>query len=189
MLTPEQLIEAQKNNVETIFGLTTKTFEGVKSLVELNVQVAETTLSEIAENTKAALSVKDAQGLLALQASLLQPMVEKNSAYTRYVYDIVRRIIADVSKVAEEKAGEAQRSFSSYVETAAKNAPAGSENAVTLVRSAVAAANNVYESAQRAAKQASDVAEANFQAITNSAVKASQQVGAKAKRGTTAAAA
>ena len=52
------------------------------------------------------------------------------------------------------------------VDTAVKNAPAGTENAVALVKSAVAAANNAYESVQKAAKQAADVAEANFQAMT-----------------------
>ena len=60
------------------------------------------------------------------------------------------------------------------VDTAVKNAPAGSENAVALVKSAVAAANNAYESVQKASKQATDMAEANFQAITSTAVKAGQ---------------
>jgi hypothetical protein len=67
------------------------------------------------------------------------------------------------------------------VDTASKNAPAGSENAVALVRSAVAAANNAFESVHKAAKQAADVTEANFQAMTNTAVKASQAA-SKSKR-------
>ena len=66
----------------------------------------------------------------------------------------------------EEQASEAQRKFMSAVDNAVKNAPAGSENAVALVKSAVAAANNAYESVHKAAKQAADVAEANFQTIT-----------------------
>ena len=53
--TPEQLMAAQKANVETLFGLTTKAFEGVEKLVELNLQVARATLGEAAETTNAAL--------------------------------------------------------------------------------------------------------------------------------------
>jgi hypothetical protein len=45
---------------------------------------------------------------------------------------------------------------------------------VTLVKSAVTAANNAFETVQKAAKQATDVAEANFQAMTSTAVKATQ---------------
>ena len=49
------------------------------------------------------------------------------------------------------------------------------------MKSAVAAANNAFESVQKAAKQAADVAEANFQAMSTTAVKATQAA-AKAKR-------
>jgi len=62
----------------------------------------------------------------------------------------------------------------SVVDNAVKNAPAGTENAVVLIKSAVAAANNAFDSVQKAAKQAANVAEANFQAVTNTAVKATQ---------------
>ncbi|MGE0811679.1 MAG: phasin family protein, partial [Immundisolibacter sp.] len=62
-LTAEQVIAANKANVETLFGLTNKAFEGVEKLIELNMQVAKTALAETADTTKAALSVKDAQEL------------------------------------------------------------------------------------------------------------------------------
>ena len=182
MLTAEQIVAAQKANLQTLFGLSAKAFEGVEKLVELNLQVAKTALGEAAETTKAALSVKDAQELVALQASLLQPAAEKAAAYTRHVYDIAAATNAEVTKVAEEQVADAQRKFMSAVDTAVKNAPAGSENAVTLVKSALAAANNAYESVHKAAKQAADVAEANFQAMTTTAVKATQQAAPRAKR-------
>lgn len=180
MLTAEQLLAAQKANVETLFGLTQKAFEGVEKLVELNVQVAKASLDEAAEHAQAVLSVKDAQELLALQAGLLQPSAEKAAAYSRHVYDIAAATNAEVGKVAEAQLAEAQRKFMAVVDTAVKNAPAGTENAVALVKSAVAAANNAFESVHKAAKQAADVAEANFQAVTNTAVKATQA--AKPKR-------
>jgi phasin family protein len=181
MLTAEQLIAAQKANVETLFGLTNKAFEGVEKLVELNLQVAKTALGEAGDNTRAALSVKDAQELIALQTSLLQPSAEKAAAYGRHIYDIAAATNAEVTKAVEAQVADAQKSFINLVDSASKNAPAGTENAVALVRSAVAAANNAFESVQKAAKQAADVAEANFTAVTNTAVKATQSA-AKGKR-------
>jgi phasin family protein len=180
--TAEQLIAAHKANVETLFGLTNKAFEGVEKLVELNLQVAKTSLTEVAETTKAALSVKDAQELLALQASLLQPAAEKAASYSRHLYDIVAGTNAEVTKVAEATIVDTQKSVMSVVDTAVKNAPAGTENAVALVKSAVAAANNAYESVHKAAKQAAEVAESNFQAMTNTAVKATQAATKSAKK-------
>ena len=172
--TPEQLFAAQKANFETLFGLTTKAFEGIEKLVELNLQVAKTSLGELAETTKAAFSVKDAQELMALQASLLQPAAEKAAAYSRHLYDIVTSTGAEVTTAAESTMAAGQKKVLALVDTAMKNAPAGSENAVALVKSAVAAANNAYDSVQKATKQAAEVAEANFQAMTNQAVKATQ---------------
>ena len=176
MLTAEQVMTAHKSNVETLFGLTTKAFEGVEKLVELNLQVARAAMGEAAENAKAAMSVKDAQEFMALQAGLLQPAAEKAAAYSRHLYDIAAATSAEVSKVAEVTAAETQSKFLSVVDTAVKNAPAGSENAVALVKSAVAAANNAFEGVQKAVKQATDVAEANFQAISAQATKVTKAV-------------
>ncbi len=179
MLTAEQVIAAQKANVETLFGLTGKAFEGVEKLVELNLQVARAALTESQDNVRAALSVKDVQELLALQANLLQPSAEKAVAYSRHVYDITAATNAEVVRTAEAQLGEAQKSFNNLVETASKNAPAGSENVLALYKSAMSAANNALESVQKAAKQASDVAEANMNALTENAVKVTKTATSK----------
>jgi phasin family protein len=181
MLTAEQLVAAHKANIETLFGLTNKAFEGVERLVELNLQVAKATLGEAAENVKATLSVKDAQELLALQAGLLQPAAEKAAAYSRHLYDIAASTNADLSKLVEAQSTDAQSKFMSAVDEAVKNAPAGSENAVALMKSAIAAANNAFEGVQKASKQATSVAESSFQAIAATAEKAAQAT-TKARR-------
>ena len=174
MITVEQIVSAQKTNVETLFGLTNTAFEGVEKLIRLNLQVAKTAMTEAAANTDAALSVKDGQELLALQSSLLQPAAERAAAYSRHVYEIAASTGAEVTRVAEATTTEAQAKFMSIVDTAVKNAPAGTENAVALVKSAVAAASNAFETAQKAAKQAVEVTEANFNAMSSTAVRATK---------------
>jgi phasin family protein len=174
MLTPEQLLAQHKATVEALFGLTTKAFEGVEKLVELNVAAAKAALNESAQHAQAVLSVKDAQELLALQASVLQPLAEKTAAYNRHLYEIASGTTAEFSKAFEAKVAESQASFANLVDTAAKSAPAGSETAVAMMKSAVAAANNAYESVQKAVKQASDVAEANINTLASSAVNAAK---------------
>jgi phasin family protein len=174
MLTAEQIVAAQKANIETLFGLTQKAFEGVEKLVELNLQATKAALSESANSTQALLSVKDAQELLTLQASLMQPLAEKTVAYSRHLYDIASGTTAEFGKAAEAQASDAQKKFMSVVDNAAKNAPAGSETAVAVMKSAVSAANNAMESVQKAVKQATEMAEANFNTVTATAVNASK---------------
>ena len=181
MLTPEQLLAAQKANVETLFGLTTKAFEGVEKLIELNVTASKAALAEAAETTQTFLSVKDAQELLAVQAALFQPLAEKTAAYSRHLYDIASVTSAEFGQTLEGQFADAQQKILSVVDNAARNAPAGSETAVAVFRSAVAAGNNALESVQKAVKQAAEVAEANFNAVANTAVNANKTTG-RAKR-------
>jgi hypothetical protein len=47
-----------------------------------------------------------------------------------------------------------------------KSAPAGSDVAVAAVKSALAAASTAYDSFNKVAKQATEIAEANFAAAT-----------------------
>ncbi|MCK6417088.1 MAG: phasin family protein [Giesbergeria sp.] len=173
-LTTEQILAAHKANMETLFGLTSKAFEGVEKLVELNVTASRAALTEAANHTQAVLSVKDVQELMALQAGLLQPLAEKTASYSRHLYDIASGTGTEFTKVAEAKASEAQKNFTTMVDAAAKNAPAGSETAVAVMKSAVSAANNAFESVQKAVKQATDAAEANFNAMATTAADAAK---------------
>ncbi len=123
ILTPEQVAAAQKANLETLFGLTTKAFEGVEKLVELNLQVVKATFAENVDNAKKALSAKDAQELLAIQASLVQPVAEKTLAYSRHLYEIASETQSEFTKVAEAQLAEGTKNVQALVENFAKNAP------------------------------------------------------------------
>ena len=191
MLTAEQILAAQKANTETLFGLTNKAFEGVEKLAELNVAASKAVLSDVASHTQALLSVRDAQELLALQAGLIQPLAEKTAAYSRHLYEIasgtgaefgkafeaevaeVQNRFAEFGKVFAADAAEAQKTFVALVGNAAKNA-AGTETAVDVMKSAVTAASNAFESLQKVVKQAGEVAEANFNTFATTAVNATK---------------
>ena len=173
-LTADQILSAHKANLETLFGLTSKAFEGVEKLVELNVTAARAALTEANAHSQSLLSVKDAQELLALQANLFQPLAEKTAAYNRHLYNIASATSSEFTKTFEEKTAELQKNFSTLVDSTAKNAPAGSETAVAVMKSAVSAASNAFESMQKAVKQASDMAEANINAVATTATTAAQ---------------
>ena len=84
---------------------------------------------------------------------------------------------------AEAQLAEIQKSFAAAVDGALKNAPAGSESATALVKSAITAANNAYESVHKAAKQAAEFTEAGVSAATSAAVKAAgSKPAARAKK-------
>lgn len=185
MLTLEQLSAAHKAHLETLLGLTSKAFEGVEKMVELNMQAVKATLSENMENAKQVLSTKDMQELLTLQAGMMQPIAEKAVAYSRQLYEIAASTQAEFTKAAEVQLAENNQKLQNIVDNASKNAPIGSESTVAMIKSAINAANTAYETAYKATRQAVEVAEANLQSATSMVGKAATNqayTGARGKK-------
>ncbi|MEY3913544.1 MAG: hypothetical protein RL509_1588, partial [Pseudomonadota bacterium] len=134
-------------------------------------------MADSQQQTHAALSVKDAQQLLSLQASLFQPLAEKAVAYNRHLYEIASSTGSDFTKAYEAQVLGAQRAFNELVDNMAKNAPAGSESAVAAFKTAVSAGNNALETVQKAVKQAADMTQAQVRTM-------SEQVAGAAKSAT-----
>jgi ribosomal protein L22 len=81
------------------------------------------------------LSVKDAQELLNLQASLLQPSPPRRPPPTPVTCTTSPPSTqAEVAKVTEAQIADSQKKFLAWSTALSKNAPAGTENAVALVQ-------------------------------------------------------
>jgi len=163
----DQITAASKANVESLAAFTSQAFAGFEQLVELNVAASKAALAESFLHAQALLSAKDAQEVLALQSGLVQPMAEKAVAYNRHIYNIASTSGAELSKAVEAQFAKAQQNVNAVVDNAAKNAPAGTENAVALFKNAMTASQTAIETAQNAAKRAVEVAESNFNAATS----------------------
>jgi phasin family protein len=170
--TPEQLVSANKANVESLLTLANTAFASAERLAALNLNVARSALEDYVANVKAVLSVKDPQEFMSLQTTLAQPAVEKIVSYSRSVYEISAQTQEEFSKVWETQFAEINKNVAAALDQAAKSAPAGSDVAVAAVKSAIAAANSAYDSINKAAKQVAEITEANVAAATNATVKA-----------------
>jgi phasin family protein len=170
--TPEQMASANKANIESILTLANTAFASAERLAALNLNTARNLLEDTVSSAKALMGAKDIQELMNIQASLAQPTVEKAVAYSRSIYEIASATQEELTKVFEAQFAEANKTMTSALDKAVKNAPAGSDVAVAAVKSAIAAANSAYDSMTKAAKQVAEIAEANVAAATSATVKA-----------------
>ncbi|OGB00143.1 MAG: Phasin (PHA-granule associated protein) [Burkholderiales bacterium RIFCSPHIGHO2_12_FULL_61_11] len=168
----DPFIAAQKTNVEVFAGLSKKTFASFEKLVELNMAASKAVIGESISNLQALVAAKDPQALLALQSSLLQPLSEKSASYSRHLYEIASGTAAEFSKAFESTAEKSQKGMASFLENSLKNAPAGSEAAVSAFKTAISASNTALESAQKTAKQAVQLIESNIDAVSSVTPKA-----------------
>jgi len=170
-LTPEQIAAAHKANLETLSGLTNQALKSIEKLVELNMHIAKQSLGESMSSAKKALEIKDVQQLLAHQAEAVQPMAEKIMAYSRHLYELAHETQASFTKSAEQEFQAGQKKITALVEDWTKNAPAGSDAAVNAMKQAIASANNVFETSQKAVKHAVELAETNLNNVSSTVEK------------------
>lgn len=170
--TVEQITASTKSNAQALEALTNSAYAGFEKLVELNLATSKAVLGDVFSQFQAVLGAKDAQQVLAMQASLFQPAAEKSVAYGRHVYAIATESGAEFTKSVEAKLAQTQDAFNGVVENLAKNAPAGTESAVAAFKTAVSASQSAIESAKSSARKAAEMAEANVTTLTNQAIKA-----------------
>lgn len=159
----------QKNLFDTFQTATMKSLEGFEKMAELNLQAFRASIEESTEQVRTLLAVKDAKAFADLAANAAQPRADKFAAFARHVYEITNATGAELAKLTEKQFAEGNKQVHSAIDAMAKTAPAGSEGVITLVRTAVTAANTAVDQVSKATKQAVELAESNIEAATKQA--------------------
>jgi phasin family protein len=168
-VTPEQIQAANKANVEAFLAVANAQFAAFEKLATIQAGAVKTAFEDSIANTRALLGAKDVQEFVSLQNSLAQPTLDKAIAYSKSVYEVATGANAELSKVTERRVAEWNENFVTLLDKVSKNAPAGSDVAVAAVKSMLAAANSAYDNLNKVAKQATEIAEANVAAATETA--------------------
>lgn len=107
-LTPEQLMAVHRANVEALVGMTRQAFSGMEQLMELNMSLTKTVMSEAHQLSVDALSAKDTQELLALQTGLLAPMTQKILSYQQELTQMAQALGGDLGTQAKSQSAQGQ---------------------------------------------------------------------------------
>ncbi|HEU0201663.1 MAG TPA: TIGR01841 family phasin [Burkholderiaceae bacterium] len=175
--TPADFAELQKSHVNALHALSQTVLGAAEKLADLNLAAAKALLDESAEATQAFLGVKDMQEMLALNASLTQPALDKVASYHRNLYGIMSGAGAEVSKLVDSRLSEDKEKIDAMVEQAAKSAPAGAEPVISLIKSVVNASTSTYDTFTKAAQKAVQATESNFAAATDATLEAGNGAG------------
>lgn len=160
-INTQTFTDAGKTAAAEFAAAATTAFSGIEKLTELNLATAKAVLNGTISSIEAVATAKTPEEIMAAQTSLVKPLAEKATAYSRSVYEIASQTGNELTKASKEKVAEAQKTFNSSIESLTKNAPAGSEAFVAAFKNAAATGQQVLDSAQAAAKQAVAQAEAH----------------------------
>lgn len=158
-------------------------------LTTLQLDLARKVLADQAQTFKALAEIKDPKALVEFQSSLAQPSLDQAFSLARNVYDAAVETQGQLTAFIEEQVAENNKTLISTLDRFAKNAPAGSEIAVSALKTMVNQSSAAFESVSKTAKKVgAEIAEAGVQAATNSAKAASAAVARKKPAGTASAA-
>lgn len=162
----EQFAAMNKTQVETTLKLAEFAAESFEKLADVQLQAVKAALTESLKAFKQVASVKDVSELSALSSGLAQPGWDKTSTYMKSLYEVVSGSQAQFAQVLEAQVAEFNKTMVVTLDSALKNAPAGTEGLVAPLKSAIHSGNALYESMVKAAKQMAAVTEANVSAVT-----------------------
>jgi phasin family protein len=172
---PDQFVALHRQSLEAAQAIAFASFAGFERISQLNVQAAKASVEEGVRNGVALLETRDARAFVESIPESAQPAADKASAYAKHVYEIASETGADISKVIERQFSEGNRQLTAAIEAFAKNAPVGSEGVVTLVKSAVTAANSAFDQVNKATRQVVELTEANVANATTATRAASRR--------------
>src|SRR5436190_912196 len=91
-VTPEQIQNTSKANVESLLSLASTQFSALEKLVALNSTVLKGAFEDTIANARALAGAKDVQEFFSLQASFAQPAIDKAITYSKSVYEVAPRL-------------------------------------------------------------------------------------------------
>jgi phasin family protein len=158
--SPEQFASATKAmfefQLETFNSLTSKAVQGVEQVIALNMATARSGLDNSAAAGKDISQAKDPKAALAATAAHIKPGASNAAAYQQQLGDIIKDIQTEFTTAAEAHMAEAKSNLSALIYDVTKNVPAGSENAVQIVKAAIDNAFLGYEQVTKATKQVAE---------------------------------
>jgi phasin family protein len=175
----EKAVDSAKQAQAVAIQMAARSLEAVEKYIELNLQAAKANLADVAETSSDLMKIKDVSELAAAVQASAAPTAAKAQAYGRNVYALNTEVAGEFAKVAEAQIAAANKQFAAAINEMTKNAPAGTEGMVALVKSAFAASNTAFDAISKATAQAKEMVESNVEA----AVKAGEAaVGTATKR-------
>lgn len=168
---PEQLTAVARTQLASQLQLATAVtdsmIESMEKVVGLNLQAAKATLESSVGSVQQLLSIKDPQEFLSASSAQAQPQTDIMLTYARHLASIATSTQVELAKAAETQVTESSRQMVSMLDEISRFAPAGSETAVSMMKSAIDNVSSGYAQLNRSAKVAIEAMESNMNAASS----------------------
>jgi phasin family protein len=153
MFKVDQISAANEAAINQFSYFAQLSLANLEKFAEIGLDAARDSVEQATAHAAALAGAKDIHEVIAINSAALEPVMKRAYAYSRTVYETASETNAEVKKVFEKQAAELKGTAVASLEEAFKYAPAGSEQVVGNVKSAMAAAQSAYENLAAVNKQ------------------------------------
>ena len=140
--------------------------DGIERITDLNRSVSREALEQFSATGRQMLAAKDPQEFYTVAMAQAQPAAERVVSYSQNLAALASDLQSEMSKVAEAHIAEVSRDVSSLINAVGKNVPSGSENAMSMLTSAMGNFNAGYEQLANTSKQTAQAISENMASAT-----------------------
>lgn len=184
--SPEQFTAAARAQLESQLQLATtltdSMIDSMEKVIGLNLQAAKASLDNSVGNAQQLLAVKDPQEFFSASTSQAQPQADIALTYARHLASIATTTHFELAKAAETQVTESSRQLVSLLDSFGKVAPAGSDTALSMMKSAIDNVSSGYAQLNRSAKVAIEAMEQNVNAASSKLNELAAKPAARAKK-------
>lgn len=178
--TTQELSALGQSQFDKAVRLSSIVLAGAERFASLQLDLSRKLLNDNAQAFKTLSEVKDVKALGDVQSGLAQPALDQAFSAARHVYDAALATQNELTAFVEEQIAENNKALQTSLERLSKNAPAGSDIAVSALKTLLNTSTAAFESVSKTAKKVSaEIAEAGVEAAANSAKAASAAVARK----------
>ena len=160
MATKNTPPSAQNESMGSLFKLADVALSAAESFAALNVATARQAIADGARNTKAIMSVKNAEDAAQVQSALAKPSADGAMQYSQKAYEISSDAATELAKAFQEQFEQMNRSLRDFAQRTAQTNPMGAAGNMGPFNQVFEAANKAFENISQAVKQASESAQA-----------------------------
>jgi phasin family protein len=178
----EQIAAAQQANTEVLMAMMRTGFEGLQRIADLNMAATRELFDATINNANSLMAAKDINEAARINQSLTKPGVERMVDYSRRLYDLMAQMQKEMTGIVESQYSQFAKTAAGAIDKTKANAPVGGDVFAAAMKSMLDATNKVFDQMSAAAKQMSEVTEANVQAATSATAKAVGTGGSRSKK-------
>lgn len=175
----EQFIEINQSSVQTFREVAERAHASVEQWTALHLSTSRTALDVAWRHAEASLSAKEVSQWVTLQSEYVKELTAKATGYGQNLFNLWSEGGAAISQSVEARLAQTNSSIARAVESLEKNAPAGTEAAFAVIKSAVTSGQGIIETAKSSAQRAVDAAQSAIAAAAQQSVVATTRTNRK----------